>query len=93
MFPAFDARRQQAESAHRDGNASIMELKASDKGSKDRLVLEQREFHANADPGSFREGEEAATPAVTHLVRRGDPILSQCAVLGFPNVNTLLLAK
>ena len=50
VFPAFDARRQRAEVTHGDGNASIMELEAAYEGSEDRLVLEQREFHANADP-------------------------------------------
>ena len=85
MFPTFDTRRQQAEGAHRYGNSSIMELEAADEGSEDRLVLEQREFHANADPGSFREGDEAA-PTARDLVCRGYPMLSRCAVLGFRGI-------
>ena len=76
VFPTFDARRQQAEIVHRDGNASIMELEAADEGSEDRLVLEQCELHANADPGTFREGAEAA-PAAAHLVCRGDSMISR----------------
>src|SRR5258706_2344107 len=85
MFPTFDSRRQCDEMAHGDGIASIMELEAADEGSEDRLVLEQRELHANADPGSFGEGEEAA-PTTAHLVRRGDPTLSRCTVLGLGGI-------
>ena len=57
VFPTFDARRQHVEIAHGDGISSIVEPEAADKGSEDRLVLEQCELHANADPGTFREGE------------------------------------
>ena len=85
VFPTFDARRQQGKTAHGDGNASIMEPEAADECSEDRLVLEQRELNANAEPGTFREGEEAA-PAATHLVCRGDSMLSRCAVLGFGGI-------
>ena len=67
MFPTFDARCQGDEMAHGDGNASIMELEAAGESSEHRFVLEQREFHANADPGTFQEGEEA-TPPAAHLV-------------------------
>ncbi len=59
-----------------------MELEAANEGSDHRLVLEQREVHADADSGTFREGNEAA-PAAAHLVRGGDPALTRCAVLGF----------
>ena len=62
-----------------------MKLEAADEGSEDRLVLEQREFHPNADPGTFREGAEAA-PAAAHLVCRGDSMFSRCAVLGFGGI-------
>ena len=82
VFPAFDARRQRVEVTHGDGNTSIMELKAADEGSEDRLVLEQRELHANTDPRTLREGEQAA-PAAAHPVCRGYPILSRCAVFCF----------
>ena len=78
VFPTFDARRQHVEVTHGDGNASIMELEAADEGGEDRLVLEQSALHANADPGAFREGEEAA-PAAAHVVHGGSPR----SVLGF----------
>ena len=73
--------------ARGDGGASIMELEAADEGSDDRLVLEQRELHADADPGTFREGEEAA-PAAAHLVCRWEPELARCAELGFGGIAT-----
>jgi len=62
-----------------------MELEAANKGSEDRLVLEQRKLHANTDPGAFQEGKEAA-PATTHLVCRGDPMLTRYAVFGFGGI-------
>ena len=62
-----------------------MELEAANEGSDDRLVLEQREVHANADSGTFRKGHEAA-PATGHLVCRGEPTLTRCAVLGFGRI-------
>ena len=82
MFPTFDARRQRVEVTHGDGNTSIMELEAADEGGEDHLILEQREFHADADPGTFREGEQA-TPPAAHPVCRGNSMLSWCAVLCF----------
>ena len=85
MLPTFDARRQSVEVTQGNGNTSVMELEAADEGGEDRLVLEQREFHANADPGTFREGEQAA-PAATHLVCRGEPMLPLCAVLCFCDI-------
>ena len=85
VFPTFDVRQQCDEITHRDGNASIMELEAASEGSEDRLVLKQRELHANTDPGTFREGEEA-TPSTAHLVRRREPTLSRCTVLGFGGI-------
>jgi hypothetical protein len=62
-----------------------MELEAANESSEDGLVLEQRELHADADPRTFREGEEAA-PATAHLVYGGEPALTRCAVLGFGGV-------
>jgi len=59
-----------------------MELEAAGEGGEDRLVLEQREFYADADSGTFRERAEAA-PTTTHLVCGRDPMLSRCAVLSF----------
>jgi hypothetical protein len=82
VFPTFDAGRQTCASAHGDGGAGVLELEAAGESSEDRLVLEQRELHADADSGTFREGEEAA-PTAVHLVCGGDPVLSRCAVLGF----------
>ena len=70
---------------HGDGDTSVMELKAADESSEDRLVLEQRELHADADSRTFQEGEEA-TPAATHLVCGGNTVLSRCAVLGFGGI-------
>jgi len=82
VSPTFDVRRQHCTCAHGDGDTSVMELEASGKGSDNRLVLEQRELHANADSWTFREGEEAA-PTVAHLVCGGDTVLPRCAVFGF----------
>ena len=82
VFPTLDARGQRVEVTHRDGNVSIMEPEAADEGSEDRLVFEQRELHANADPRTLREGDQAV-PAAAHLICRGDPMLSWCAVLCF----------
>ena len=82
VFPTFDARRQRAEVTHGESNASIMKLEVADEGSEDRLVFEQRELHANADPRTLREGDQAA-PAAAHLICRGDPMLSWCAILCF----------
>jgi len=62
-----------------------MELEAAGEGGEDRLVLEQREFHADADSGTFRERAEAA-PTTTHLICGRDPTLSRCAVLSFRGI-------
>jgi hypothetical protein len=82
VFSTFDARGQRCAIAHGDSDTSVMELEASDEGSHGRLVLEQRELHADADSGTFGEREEAA-PAAAHLVCGGEPALARCAVLGF----------
>ena len=65
-----------------EGDTSVMELEVADEDSEGRLVLEQRELHADADSGTFQECGEAA-PATAHLVCGGDTALSRCAVLGF----------
>jgi len=62
-----------------------MELEASGEGNDNRLVLKQRELHADADSWTFREGEEAA-PTAIHLVCGGDTVLPRCAVLGFDGI-------
>ena len=87
VFPTFYAGGQRCAMAHGDGSASVMELEAADEGSDERLVLEQRKLHADADSWTFREGEEAA-PAAAHLVYRGDPAFVRCAVLGFGGIAT-----
>jgi hypothetical protein len=71
--------------ARRNGDASIMELEAPNEGSDDRLVLEQRKLHANADSGAFGKREEAV-PAARHLVWRREAALARCAVFGFGGI-------
>jgi len=78
-------RRQRCACARGDGDASVMELEASGEGSDNRLVLEQRELHADADSWTFRGGVEAA-PTVAHLVCGGDTVLSWCVVFGFSGI-------
>ena len=64
-----------------------MELETAGEDSEDRLVLEQRKFHADTDSGTFRERAEA-TPPTAHLVCGRDPMLSRCAVLSFCRIAT-----
>jgi len=85
VFAALDARRQRCAMAGGNGDASVMELEAAGEGSDDRLVLEQRQPHADADSGAFGKREEAA-PAAGHLVWRREATLARSAVLGFGGI-------
>lgn len=79
VLAAPDAGGERRAVARGDRRARVVELEAADEGSDERLVLEEREAHADADARALGERDEAA-PAARPRVRWGHATLAGRAV-------------